>query len=112
MDIPHIAETILEDGLDDWVPLHSLAWAAQDEAAGSGDRPRDVLAAALGFLLEQKLVTVGDLGDRIIPWQGDVPSVVSRVVRQCDELDWNPRGDGCWFANTDKGNAWIRSRQR
>ena len=97
-----IVDDVLEEAADDWVPLASLIWSAERHVTASEEDAHEAAMAALYLLLSQRLAQVGDLGESgFEPWSGADVDLVARVRAQCDELDWNPMGDGCWFAAID-----------
>lgn len=52
----------------------------------------------------------GDLGHSgFEAWSGSRDELVHRVVEQCQQLDWELLGDGCWWASTDKGDRLARA---
>ncbi|GAA1376263.1 hypothetical protein [Streptomyces beijiangensis] len=111
MKINQIAKEILSEGLDDWVRLTAFIYHVE-EFTNSATERRAAFVETLIFLLEEELMVVGDLGDQVIPWPGDADAVVARAVRECERLDWDPRLDGCWFANTDAGDRWAQDPAR
>ena len=96
---------LLLDGLVDWVPLHDVVWHGCEQAAESGGDIEAAVRDVVSILLIQGLMYPGDLGDAAIEaWPGQPDELLERVMRQCEDLGWNPQGSGCWFANTTEGN--------
>ena len=85
---------MLTEGADDFVPLDTLIWhgraTAEDQHMDCAGLVHDVALT----LIESGLAKIGDLGDRIIPWPGTPEQVASRLVVQCGQFDWQPKGAG------------------
>lgn len=61
------AEVLIE-GLDDWVPVDQLTWAAREEMKGRSWK--EFFAELLRFLLENDLIQVGELAaEGFSPWR-------------------------------------------
>ena len=41
-------------------------------------------------------------------WAGGPEELIARVMAECEQLGWHPRGEGCWFANTTEGDRKAR----
>jgi len=96
---------LLVEGLDDWVSLHNVVWHGREQAADFGGDIGAAVRTVVSTLVIEGLMYPGELGETTIdPWRGGAKELVERVMRQCQELDWNPQGRGCWFANTPEGN--------
>ncbi|MFE7595473.1 hypothetical protein ACFU6K_39360 [Kitasatospora sp. NPDC057512] len=100
---------VLIEGLDDWVPIDQLLWAAKEGAAG---RPwKAFFAELLRHLLDNGLIRIGELAEEgFSPWSGETDEVVRRVLEDLDGLAWEPRlGSRAWISNTGAGNELARS---
>jgi hypothetical protein len=70
----------------------------------------DELAAAVEELLDEGLVTIGEVTDAgFVPWSGSAAELAerARAARLAVTGDLYP-GDVCWFANTPIGDARAR----
>ncbi|MFE9647270.1 hypothetical protein ACFYO0_24775 [Streptomyces sp. NPDC006365] len=106
-----ICREILEEGLDDWVPLDRLVGLARELSERRGVNHRDVSEKVLAHLLHSGLVTVGDLGESgFEAWTDDADGAVRRIMRALDDAGWEPAG-GCWLANTPVGDREASGRQ-
>lgn len=67
---------VLIEGLDDWVPIDQLVWAAREGAKG---RPsKAFFAELLHFLLENNLIQIGELAaEGFSPWKGRLAKLSS-----------------------------------
>ncbi|MFH9264067.1 hypothetical protein ACH4KN_07370 [Streptomyces sp. NPDC017546] len=100
---------VLIEGLDDWVPIDQLLWAAREEVKDSSWR--GFFAELLRFLLENDLIRIGELAaEGFAPWSAGVDEVVRMVLEDLEHHSWEPRlGSRAWIATTDAGNAVARS---
>ncbi|WP_019816607.1 hypothetical protein [Saccharomonospora saliphila] len=102
------AEVLIE-GMDDWVPIDQLIWAAREEVKR---RPwKGFFAELLHFLLESELIQLGELAaEGFSPWEGEASEVVQLVLDDLERLSWEPKlGSRAWIANTGAGNDVARS---
>ncbi|MFI7368334.1 hypothetical protein ACIBO4_39945 [Streptomyces sp. NPDC050149] len=105
----HIFADVLIEGLDDWVPIDQLIWAAR---AGATDRPwKEFSAELLRFLLENYLIQIGELAtEGFSPWRGPADEVAQLVLDDLEDHSWEPElGSRAWIANTEAGNEIARS---
>ncbi|MGV4983306.1 hypothetical protein ACVB8X_01945 [Streptomyces sp. NRAIS4] len=106
MSTEYIIRELLEEGLDDWVPVDRLVGLAQETVEQSDRDFRDVATEALTQLVSGGLMEVGDLGESgFEAWNGTPDAIVKRVVSTLEEFDWLPQGGACWLANTPHGNS-------
>ncbi|MEV7028866.1 hypothetical protein AB0N99_01415 [Streptomyces sp. NPDC093272] len=100
---------VLIEGLDDWVPIDQLIWAAREEK--QGPLWRAFFVELLHFLLESNLVQVGELAaEGFSPWRGGADEVVQLVLDDLERFSWDPKlGSRVWIANTAAGNEAARS---
>ncbi|WP_103529661.1 hypothetical protein [Streptomyces sp. SM12] len=100
---------VLIEGLDDWVPIDQLIWAARE--AGKESSWKDLFVELLHFLLENGLVQIGELAaEGFSPWRGDAGEVVQLVLDDLERLSWEPQlGSRAWIANTEAGDEAARS---
>ncbi len=100
---------VLIEGLEDWVPIDQLVWAAREGVEG---RPwKEFFAELLHFLLESGLIEIGELAaEGFSPWRGAAGEVARLVLDDLERLSWEPRlGSRAWIANTEAGNEVARS---
>ncbi|WP_329485033.1 hypothetical protein OG618_00295 [Kitasatospora sp. NBC_01246] len=104
----HIFADVLIEGLDDWVPIDQLIWAAREGAEGRAWK--EFFVELLKFLLESDLIQIGELAeDGFLPWKGGVDEVAQVVVDDLESLSWEPKlGSRAWIANTESGNEIAR----
>ncbi|MFF8861234.1 MULTISPECIES: hypothetical protein [unclassified Streptomyces] len=106
MGTEYVIGELLEEGLDDWVPVDRLIGLAQETVERSGRDFRDVARETLTQLLGRGLMEVGDLGESgFEAWTGTPDALVRRVVSTLEEFDWLPQGGACWLANTAYGDT-------
>ncbi|WP_060177070.1 hypothetical protein [Streptomyces sp. IMTB 1903] len=100
---------VLIEGLDDWVPIDQLIWAARE--AVKGGPWKDFFAELLHLLLENGLIQIGELAaEGFSPWKGEAGEVVQLVLNDLERLSWEPKlGSLAWIANTEAGNEVARS---
>lgn len=100
---------VLIEGMDDWVPIDQLIWAAQEETKG---RPwKGFFAELLHFLLESELIQIGELVEEgFSPWEGEVDEVAQLVLYDLERLSWEPKlGSRAWISNTAAGDELAQS---
>lgn len=103
-----LVEEVIVEGLDDWVQLDDVVWFGR-RADPHGDF-RGLVRTLVEELLRPGLMVPGDVGDAgFEPWTTSPEESVRIVMEQCEALDWNPQGDGAWFANTDAGKVLARA---
>ncbi|WP_371661643.1 hypothetical protein [Streptomyces sp. NBC_00280] len=100
---------VLIEGLDDWVPIDQLIWAAREEMKGRSWK--EFFAELLHFLLENNLIQIGELAaEGFSPWKGEAGEVVQLVLDDLERLSWKPElGSRAWIANTKAGNDVAQS---
>lgn len=104
-----VIQEILAEGLDDWVPIDRVIGGARDSASSEGVTLRDAAVGLVRALVDSGLMTPGDITeDGFGPWKGTHEQLTNQVIRQCDELGWEPLGAGCWLANTPEGDRAAR----
>ncbi|MFF0744955.1 hypothetical protein ACFYVL_31590 [Streptomyces sp. NPDC004111] len=104
-----IWQEILEEGLDDWVPVDRLVGLAKEYSEDHGGSYKDLVSRVLSSLLTKELIRVGEIGeDGFEAWPGDQKEVERRVVMALGESGWVPAGDVCWLANTAAGDCAAR----
>lgn len=108
-EIENIADEILKEGLDDWVPLDTLIWSAREVAEKSEYDFKSLTIDVLHFLLSEGLALVGDIGDSgFDAWTTPPAETIERIVAACERLDWQPAGGLCWISTTPKGDQRAR----
>ncbi|GHI09668.1 hypothetical protein AQI88_41385 [Streptomyces cellostaticus] len=101
-----VVRELIEEGLDDWVPVDRLLGLAEDVAQDRAAGFRDVATDLLRWLLTSGLMAVGDLGGSgFEAWPETGDELLAKAVRVLDGFDWNPQGGAYWLANTPKGDA-------
>lgn len=105
-DPDDLVRVALDAGLDDWVMLHTVVWLGRDAAAEAAADAPGVVGALVARLVAEGLMVPGDIGESgFEAWQMPADAAIQRVLDQCEALEWNPLTDGCWFANTPRGDA-------
>ena len=108
MNEHEIYRELLEEGIDDWLPVDRLIGLAGQLSAQSGEGRRDLTEKLLGHLVRGGLMQVGDLGETgFEAWPGDADSAIRRVLESLDAVAWQPAGGGCWLANTAAGDREV-----
>ncbi|MGC4987498.1 hypothetical protein ACLQ18_44230 [Streptomyces sp. DT193] len=107
-----IFRELIEEGLDDWVPVDTLLGLAEDMAEDRGAKFRGVAVDLLTLLLNSGLMDVGDLGESgFEPWPERGDELLAKAVAVLDGFDWFPQLGAYWLANTPKGDAvasgWV-----
>lgn len=101
-----VVRELLEEGLDDWVPVDRLLGLAEDVAPEGAEEVRDVAVELLRWLLAGGLTAVGDLGESgFEAWPETGDELLAKAVRVLDGFGWSPQGGAYWLANTPKGDA-------
>lgn len=108
MNEEEIYREILEEGLDDWVPVDRLVGLSRELSERRGVSHRGVTENILAYLLHSGLIDVGDMGESgFEKWGDDAAGAVRRVMRSLEEVGWEPAGGVCWLANTPLGDRKI-----
>ena len=103
-----VADEVLREGLDDWIPIDVLLWHAKKSAMRSGCEFKEIVRGVLRFLLAEDLVMIGDIGDSgFESWSISPVEAVDRAIYLCDSMGWEPFGGACWIANTKKGSGRV-----
>ncbi|WP_097882669.1 hypothetical protein [Streptomyces sp. st140] len=100
---------VLIEGLDDWVPIDQLLWAARERVKDPSWR--EFFTELLHFLLAHDLIRIGEIAEEgFSPWGGEADEVVRLVVEDLEGHSWEPAlGSRAWIANTEAGDAAARS---
>jgi len=106
-----LAAQLLVSGLDDWLHLADISWAAGQFARS--DQTEDVISVAteaLATLLEHEFIQIGEVSDGgFFEWDVTNDEAIDRVRRAWLALDREPQpGDVCWIANSALGNERAR----
>lgn len=109
-----IVQRLLNEGLDDVVPLDRLIGSVRELYGSDPDVVRGAAIDLITRLVDGGLMIPGDLGhEGFEAWPGSAEEVVKRVVEQSERLGWDPIGAGCWWSNTEKGDelagGWLPS---
>ena len=103
-EIESIIDTLLREGLDDWLPVDTLLWHVREAFPAPPDRFKNLVPAVLHRLLADRLMVVGDLGESgFEPWEDTPEKTVERVIAGLEALGWEPLGGFCWLADTPQG---------
>ena len=109
-DTDDLVRAALDAGLDDWVMLHTVVWLGRDTAAVAAANSPDVVGALVARLVTDGLMVPGEIGESgFEAWQVPADAAIQRVLEQCEALEWNPLTDGCWFANTPRGDELAQA---
>lgn len=109
-DPDDLVRVALDAGLDDWVMLHTVVWLGRDAAAETGADSPVMVRALVERLLTDGLMVAGEIGETgFEPWAVAADEAIARVLEQCEALEWNPLTDGCWFANTPRGDELAQA---
>jgi hypothetical protein len=108
---PDVLEDLLEEGLDDWVPLISVASALTRHLQVEQDRVCAPMASAVRSLVDSGTFRAGTLNqDRgFAALDEPLDDLLRRV---CDEWRVAEQGDwwwACWLELTDQGRALVRT---
>lgn len=96
---------LLDEGLDDWVPLDQVIWASRNLAEAAGTSLQKAASDLVSHLIENNLMVSGVIGSEGFEhWSGSPSELVHRVIRDCERYNWEPFGAGCWMANTEHGD--------
>lgn len=99
--------TLLDEGLDDWVPLDAVMWEV-----AQGDLSPESRAAVLRMLdrlSSEGLMVPGDLGETgFEDWSGSPADWLGRSLAELGRLGWRPMGAGFWLRLTERGEAAAR----
>lgn len=112
MGSEQIENEILEEGLDDWIPVDRVIGLARDEAEARHGDFKELTLKVLESLLLREEIKVGAIGDMgFEAWSGAVSELIERVVTELNSVDWQPYGGGCWICNTANGDERARGRR-
>lgn len=108
--IRQLSESVLQAGLDDWVPMAAVeGFARKLGAEGDLDVIEMGLRAVRG-LAGDGLVVLGDVSDGgFFEWIEPLEDALDRLERTWRKLDPGERGFACWLRNTDLGNERART---
>jgi len=105
-----VIRNLLDEGLDDWVPIDSVIGESRALAASEGGDMRQIASAIIRKLISGGLMVPGVIGSNgFEAWVGSTEELVERVVSECEDLRWAPFGAGCWMANTERGDRAARA---
>lgn len=108
-----LLEEIISEGEEDWLPVDHLIGIAKDYPDTQGGDFRSLALELLRELISEGLMQIGDLGQTgFEAWSSSVGESLERFRKGCEEYGWKPMGALWWLANTEKGVAWLRSRER
>ncbi|MER5888736.1 hypothetical protein ABT160_33330 [Streptomyces sp. NPDC001941] len=111
-DTETIIGNILDDCLDDWIPVDRVIGYAEIAAEEDGGDSRALFEVLLGSLLQRGLATVGYIGDSgFEPWELSPDDSLKRAVRECAAVGWEPLMGGPWVASTPEGDRQTEARQ-
>jgi hypothetical protein len=107
-----IRSDVLDEGLDDWFQLVTVAWLVSQELP---DAPRDEKieagATVIRSLLEDGMIRVGDVfdGQGFVAWEMSIDDIVKHIEAKWRSLPKEPSiGDVCWIENTDLGDKYAQ----
>ena len=104
-NIESMANEILAEGVDDWVPIDAVIGLARKISEGSGGDFKSITIELIKYLILGGLMVAGDIGDDGFEGWDEPPSeMVRKVITQCESFDWNPLGAACWLSNTRAGD--------
>lgn len=93
---------LIQDGLNDWVPLHDVVWCST-----LGDLNEDTKSRTLRVLerlYREGLMVPGNLGGTgFEDWQGGVTLWLERDRIDLEALNWQPMNQGHWLRLTERG---------
>lgn len=108
-EVENIADEILREGLDDWVPLDTLIWSAREVAVKSECDFKTMTIDVLNFLLSEGFALVGDISDSgFTSWTTPPAETIERIVVACEAMGWQPAGGLCWISTTPKGDQRVQ----
>jgi hypothetical protein len=101
-----LGTSILTEGLDDWVPLLSVHFAAERLHPGL-DEPalRKLVVETIESLLDHNMVEVGAVSDAgFRPWSHSVDVVRQRLTEAFESNDEAAWSFAAWLRNTEAGD--------
>jgi hypothetical protein len=106
-----LEEELLITGLDDWVHLADIAWAAKSAGARTKHHEVDLAISAVRSLMDAGLMQIGDVSDGgFFEWGLPLEEALERLRRGWLALDHDPwPGDVCWLSNTQEGNREAKN---
>ncbi|MEV8312382.1 hypothetical protein AB0P36_35150 [Streptomyces flavidovirens] len=108
MNDKEISRQILEEGIDDWIPIDRLIDLTREFSEAGESASIQILES----LLDGGFVKVGEIGENgFEAWSGASQDVVLRVAAELEKVNWVPLGGVCWIANTPKGDAEASHHQ-
>ncbi|GLZ34637.1 hypothetical protein Lesp02_68240 [Lentzea sp. NBRC 105346] len=104
-----VVHEVLVEGLDDWVPIDRVIGSAWEVAQRSGGVPVETASTIIRLLVEGGQMVPGVIeANGFEAWRGSPSELATRIIQQCEELNWEPFGAGCWLANTQDGDVSAR----
>lgn len=113
IDHDYVIDEILDDGVDDWMLLHTVVGIVREQYDGDTDDARADASVIIRELLEGEWMIAGDLKDTFIPWNSTPSVSCERILQQLDAKDWDSVGNViAWLCNTPKGNERAAEYRR
>lgn len=113
-DFQLLFDTVLDDGLDDWMMLANIVGSVRKVHRDNPDYTRDVAQELIRELVECGWMTPGDLGaSGFEAWELTPSDAVQRILCDLEELGWDvSRNVVAWFDMTPKGLDRARENSR
>lgn len=108
---PQVLEELLEEGLDDWVPLISVASAVNRHLRLEEDQVCSQMTTTVRSLVDNDTFRVGTVTESQ-GFQALGEPLDDLLRRVCDDWSTAEEGDwwwACWLEITDRGRALARS---
>lgn len=101
-----LKEQLLVAGLDDWLHLPDIAWAAKLAGAKTKEQAIETAASAVRSLVEGGFMQIGEVSDGgFFEWDLGIDEALRRMKEGWLALEHEPApGDVCWLSNTEEGN--------
>ena len=104
-----LSTAILLEGLDDWVPLLSVHFAAEKLFTGGEAELQELILSTVQDLLEQRLVEIGTVSDSgFSSWDVSGEVARQRLAEAFATDDENWWGFAAWLCNTARGDDLAR----
>jgi hypothetical protein len=99
-----LANAILFEGTDDWVPMGQIHSFARRLVDGTEEARQRTSMSVVVQLITDGLVVAGEVrdGEGFIPLPGSEEHIIDQVKQRFS--NWSPDDFLFWFANTARGN--------
>lgn len=105
--VGRIARDLILRAADDWLQGIDFADLARHSNLSDVWDARDLCIGVCARLIFDDILVPGDIEDGFVPWQGEKPDLIARLIEGWLSQDIREvnLGDIAWFALTSRGEA-------